>query len=352
MNKYNIIRELGKGFYGTTYEIEYLNKRFALKKQKILESDVKRSLKSKIWRELDFYQWINKLSKTDQIFFMKLYEFKIEEKCEFKQEYTEIKKIEINKNVELKELDKSKYCLNLIVDLKDGVLDNLVLNQEEKQSLLIQIIYSIYLMRKNNWIHHDIHPGNICYKKVDESTKLILNIDGKKYKIPSNGYIFSLIDYGFCSNKKLFKTPRDKKAYQQNYQLNFDLWCFLEEYCFNYYNNNVSLKQNKINNKNFHEKITKYVYKNNIILYEKIKFIMQNSNSKLEVMFKNFEKTGKVHYLFIYDFAQYVAIYDTQLYYSQIGLDYKENQYPNELLEFIKINSHSLNKILLKLIKI
>ena len=65
----------------------------------------------------------------------------------------------------IKLLDKSHTCVELLLDLKDGNITNLRLNDNQKMSLLIQMIYAIYLMRKSKYQHRDIHPANICYKE-------------------------------------------------------------------------------------------------------------------------------------------------------------------------------------------
>jgi hypothetical protein len=338
--KYNIIKQLGKGAYGTTYKVEYNSKYYALKKQKILESDTKKNLNSNIWREIEFYKWINKLNSNDQVFFMKLYEYNIEKVCDLDQE------------VDNKELNRSKICLNLLVDLKDGVLENLTLSKEQNNSLLIQMLYINYLLRKSNWIHNDIHPGNIGYKIVDTNTKLNIKINNKSFKIPTYGYIFSLIDYGLCINKRLLKKSIEKKNYKINYSLNFDLWCFLEEYIFNHYSNINSLKKNNIDIKKMHDIITKYVYVNNKLLYEKIKFIMIHSNKSLESKFKLLETKNKYDYLISYDFSQYVQIYSNNTYYKVLELNYKDNIYNSNLLEYIKINKDKIDILLINLLNL
>ena len=340
MSKYNIIKQLGMGAYGTTYKVEYNNKFYALKKQKILQSDTKKNLKSNIWREIEFYKWINKLSSYDQIFFMKLYEYNIENSCDLEQE------------VDNKQLNRSKICLNLLVDLKDGVLQDLTLSKEQNNSLLIQMLYIIYLLRKSNWIHHDVHPGNIGYKIVDTNIKLNIKINKKTYKIPTYGYIFSLIDYGYCANKRFLKSSIEKKNYKLNYSLNFDLWCFLEEYIFNYYKNINSLKKNNVDIKKLHDKITKYVYTNNKLLYEKIKFIMIHINKSLESKFKLLETRNKYDYLISYDFTQYVQIYSNNTYYKVLELNYKDNMYNSNLLEYIKMNSNKIDILIINLLNL
>ena len=55
-----IIKEIGKGLYGTAYLCDINNKTFVLKIQHILKNDVKKSFNSFLWREIDFYNFINR----------------------------------------------------------------------------------------------------------------------------------------------------------------------------------------------------------------------------------------------------------------------------------------------------
>ncbi len=339
MDKYNIIEEIGKGVYGTTYRVEYNDKIYALKKQKILEKNMKRNLNSNIWRELEFYKWIDKLDKRDRIFFMRLYQHFFEENCKLEQKRN-------FKTKELKELDKSKHCINLVLDLKEGTLDKIHLNETEKKSLLIQILYIIYLLRKDNWMHRDIHPGNIAYTKVSRDTQLEIKINNNKYKINTHGYIFSLIDYGFCLNKKHIKNIKEKKEFEKSFNMNFDLWCFIEDYCLNNYTNGIILRENKINTKNFHKDLIKHIYKDNKLLYEKIKFIMTNNNNLQNKLYFDFEKHKKLNFILTYNFSQYVQIYESELYYDILNINYQENQYSKNVLEFIKIYYDKMDKLI------
>jgi serine/threonine protein kinase len=345
MNKYNIIDEIGKGLYGTTYEVEYNNKRFALKKQKILEKDLKKNLHSSIWREFDFYKWVDKLDKKDQIFFMKLYDNFFEDNCKLNQIRN------IKSTYEFRELDKSKHCINLVLDLKEGTINKINLHLDQKISLLIQILYIIYLLRKDNWMHRDIHPGNIAYTKVDKYTQIEIKINKKKYKINTHGYIFSLIDYGSCINKKHLKNKYEKKEFNKGFNMNFDLWCFIEDYCLNNYENGITLRENKFNTKNFHRNLINHIYKTNKMLYEKIKFIMINSDIMQQNLFLNFEKNNKYDDILLYNFSQYVQIYETEIYYEFLKINIRDNKYPKEILEFIKINYDKLDKLITILIK-
>ena len=343
-NKIIILNTIGKGVYGTTYKVSYNNKLYALKKQKILDSDKKKDLNKSIWREIEFYKWVNKLDKNNQIFFNKLYNFNIIDFCKFNQD-----RIFIDANI--KKLDKSKTCIDFLFDLKDGNIINLNLNYKQRMSLLIQILYSIYLMRKNKWIHRDIHPGNICYKRVDNNSYINIKLD-KTYKIPSYGYIFSLIDMGFIYNYKFIKTKKEKDGFNKNYDFNFDLWCLIEDYCLNGFTDAISIKKNKINIKKFSFKIIKFIYTNNKLLYNKIKFIMINMNEKYNKDFNNLENNKRIDELFIYEFNQFIKIYNNELYYKKLNIKQQDNLFDINILEFIKINKNNMEFMLKELIKL
>ena len=57
--KIKVIKELGTGMYATTYLVELDGKKYALKKQKILEGNRNRSSRSITWREMFFYEYVN-----------------------------------------------------------------------------------------------------------------------------------------------------------------------------------------------------------------------------------------------------------------------------------------------------
>jgi hypothetical protein len=75
LTKIKIVKTLGTGMYATTYLIEYGGKKYALKKQKILEGNRNRNSRSITWREIFFYEYVNKMSPETQKFFCKLYGF-------------------------------------------------------------------------------------------------------------------------------------------------------------------------------------------------------------------------------------------------------------------------------------
>ena len=222
MENIKIINTLGRGLFGTTYTVEKNNKLYAMKRQKILKSYIEFGTKYPMWREFIFFKWISKLSKTDIIFFMQLIDYKFYSNCYFSN------KTEDNTNKLVQKLNKSKHCLDLLFDLKDGTIKHIlnILNAKQCFSLAIQCIYAIYLMASNSFVHTDLHMGNIAYTKVDKKSKIKIQLDGINYLIPTYGYQYAIIDYGLIQNKKFDLKKSEEKKYQKHIKYNRDLNVF------------------------------------------------------------------------------------------------------------------------------
>ena len=82
----------------------------------------------------------------------------------------------------------------------DGTIDELFSNGEmdekEGASALFQVIMSLIIFQKAfNFTHNDLHTNNIMYKKT-EIKYLYYVYENKKYKVPTYGKIFKIIDFG------------------------------------------------------------------------------------------------------------------------------------------------------------
>jgi len=210
MENYSEIKKLGNGVMGVTYKIKANNKFYALKRQKILKSEINKSSKSKIWREIKFANKMNKYPNH----FMKLYKYEIIENCNHIQPISsKIFKPDTKFQKILNSYSDSDYCIELIYDLKDGTLEQIInkLDQNQIYSFIIQLTYAIYLMRSKGYFHTDIHTRNVAYIKCN--LKTYIEIFG--YKVPTYGYIWSLIDYGEVLSEK-FELKKSEKKYFSN----------------------------------------------------------------------------------------------------------------------------------------
>jgi broad specificity phosphatase PhoE len=207
-NKIKIIKSLGKGTNGETFLIELDNQQYALKKQKILESE-----KDMFDDEIKFFEWIKKLNANQKKFFMQLYHYRIDNDCKFDF-------IPIRGNID-KEHIKSNLCFDMILELKQNTLDKIInkLSKQQIISAFIQISFAVFLMQKSEYYHFDSKTDNIAYNKTNNDE---INI-GNFGKIKTFGYQYSLIDYGSVLQKEFKLDEYDKKMLEAQKYFNGDI---------------------------------------------------------------------------------------------------------------------------------
>lgn len=195
---------LGRGMNGTVYLAkDDKNNKFGVKIQQIMPEDVKKSLSSQVWREIEF---ASILGKKYPDHFMKIYDYKIDEKCNHKQSWEgfgfEIKDLPKNQQKYYTKLFASPYCSVKLLSIIDTTLKNVLeswktFHYDEYRDLIIQVIYVIYLMKKEGFFHRDFHPGNIGLVKTKNKY-----IDIFGHKIQTHGYLVQAIDYESNLHKK------------------------------------------------------------------------------------------------------------------------------------------------------
>lgn len=180
MEKYKIIKELGIGRQGEVLEVEKNNKKYAMKIQKYKLESKNRDYSKLIWREIEFLEYMN---KKYPFWFLNMIEYFFDDNCIMKS----------------KEMLENKTCMIKIFELLDGDLSKIfnTLSKEQIYSMIVQVLYGMYLMNKEGYFHLDMKLDNIGYKKINEKYLDILN-----FKIPTFGYKFIIIDYGVIVNKK------------------------------------------------------------------------------------------------------------------------------------------------------
>lgn len=316
MEDIKIIKELGKGLYGTIYKVKKNDKYYALKRQKILKSFIKRGTKYSLWREISFYSWISK--QKNKNFFMRLYDYKFYSNCNLP-------------NITKKnKLNKSKHCLDLLLDLKDGSLKIIIdkLSYKQKISLIIQILYIIRLIRRAGYTHNDLHIGNIGFIKVNRDYKI------KNLNIKSYGYQFSIIDYGMILHNRFELNRKDKKKHKNNLKYDGDLSKF---FIYTLLNIRFAIKESK-------DKLIKYLLTDKYYLYQKIKYIILQIYPTLKNKFKEFENNKKINNILYNQIIQFIAIYDKKFLCKMFNKRYKPNLINDYILEQIKINKYKIEK--------
>jgi len=305
INDVKIIKKLGHGYKGTVYLVKYKNKEYAFKIEKILENLLKQSgnkelfsgvktkentekniSKSLIRRyfpkeytEINFsIKFANKYNNQ----FIKLYNYNIINNCTHKQKINvPLKRLHNNIVNKIKKLRKSKYCFIRLYSLVDTTLDKIKNKLSIKQiySMLIQLSYINYLLKKNNYLYGDMNLYNIGVVKTNKKYIKILN-----KKIPTFGYIFKLIDFGTVSkykNKEYF--------YELTQVISYYLIDYTKLYNKIEYNNNNIIK--KILKLNEYKLLSKYT-NNNELKY--ILFTIIYPEKYQKIIFKN--KFNKIIY--------------------------------------------------------
>jgi len=333
MDNVVILKTLGQGLYGTTYVAKRNNEKYALKRQKILKSYINKGTKYPMWREFKFFSWINKLNNHNQRFFMKLIDYKFYSNCNFSNQTENYPSKLVQK------LNKSNHCLDMMFDLKDGVLNNIINKLSYKQyfSMCIQILYAIYLMNSYQYIHNDLHLNNIAYTKVDNNKLIHLNIDGQIYKLKSFGYHFSIIDYGLILHKSFDLTIKKRKRYDNFVKFNRDFSTF---FIYTLTQTNFAIKKNLK-----HQTILFDSLKSKPELYKRIKFLILSIYPDMLKSYITYEKTGKINRFLLYEVVQFMAIYDKKLLCDTFEKKYYPNTLPNSILEYIKLNMLSYKSL-------
>ena len=81
-----------------------------------------------------------------------------------------------------------------------GTLDELIMQRKLKDDTFIEALLQVVLLLATyqkvfDFTHNDLHTNNIMYVETEEEF-LYYKIDGVCYKVPTNGRIFKLIDFG------------------------------------------------------------------------------------------------------------------------------------------------------------
>ena len=192
------------------------------------------------------------------------------ENCNLEQKYSfDITRFSLKYQSKLKKLSSSPYCIRKVYELVQGDLNKLEGKLSTKQiySLIIQLTYSIKLLHSNNYIHGDIHSGNVGWIKTKNSHKIkILNIE-----IPTFGYQYKLIDYGMTIKKSDIKNRKEQKEFDENFSNELVLLVHLmvDTKIYNFINeNNIQLDFNRD-----YDKFKKTIYFKPISKYSNLKSI-------------------------------------------------------------------------------
>jgi len=113
-----------------------------------------------------------------------------------------------------------KICLYKIYTKMDVILNNVLKNLTHNQiySMLLQVSYSIKLLHSHDYIHGDLHCGNVGAIKTLKRATIKLG----SHTIPTYGYQWKLIDFGLTLHKKDILTKDDKERYKKETDVMYD----------------------------------------------------------------------------------------------------------------------------------
>jgi len=278
------IKKIGKGMHGSIYLVkDKNNKKYALKIEPIFKKDIKYSLSSNVWREIDF---ASTMYKKYPDHFMKLYDYKIDNVCNHEQDTKEFNFDEMSESQKnfYEKLYASKYCSVKLWTLVDMTLDELLqswkkFNKSMFCDLLKQIVYVIYLINKEGYFHHDLHTKNIGLVKTN---KKYINAFGAK--IATNGYFIVILDYGLVLHNKYNLKPWEKKCIEYDN----DLFSIVNTLIFPTVMSNVMLKYENIYDKVNIDDIDKEFLKDLLVNidFDGSKWVNSNVNFFSQILYK------------------------------------------------------------------
>ena len=201
-----IIKKLGSGKYGNVYMVQSAiipNQYYALKIEYMLSTTTLDGIDSKIYRYKEFDR---EVASVYPDIFLQMINYDIKDNCIDERTPKQQK----NKNI-------INSCIRVVYTVIDGMLINehqSKMTNNEFYSMVVQLIYSIYLMYNKGYIHSDVNDKNIGYFKTKEtSMKVICN--NKICNIPLFSKQYIIFDYGNVLHSKFKMSEYENIKYNR-----------------------------------------------------------------------------------------------------------------------------------------
>lgn len=212
LGKYELGKQLGAGVCGATYSATNVSTgtRCAIKIEKVLESDTKSSGMSSIWREQHVYDFASRLSGPERDLFVQQREMAFVTSSH--KHHVEQHKYALSRGrARFAALNESSVALVRVLDLKDGVLSDILPTHSQTRRMVHQISQALGILRKTRLAHLDVHAGNIAFVRQGDH----LN--------------FSLIDYGMAlgDSKEFVLDEHEKRLFATRYDQNDDMFALV-----------------------------------------------------------------------------------------------------------------------------
>ena len=301
-SKYKIIKFLGQGVTGKVYLVSKNNVKYAMKIVYITSHN-----DSFLQTELKFLETIGK-QNPDQ--FTQLIDYEIVDNCN--EVFPDIPEwMPDSQRTYFTKLHSAKICVKKIYSLVDTTLSNInikKLNLNQKYSIIIQILYIVYLFQQGKYNHGDLHSANIGVLYVNKQKTI--NIFGKK--IQTYGIQLQVIDYDgilqydTMSITKNYQqsTDTEKEHFIEHDILDKILICKIMSNDKKYWEfikkNNIKLKgldadMQKIFSQENEMKILNKITDNNIIKFKLFEFLFTTKFQKV-ILGKDFKKQLQIDY--------------------------------------------------------
>ena len=231
----NIGKIIDKGILTTVNECTLHKKKYIVKIEHVTKND-KNTDNNPVKRELDFsLKFGNKYSKH----FMELIDYYYKDDCtlSLRWDLNDPPKPWSKKLInEYKSIINEKICLYKVYSKMDVILNDVLKTLTHKQiySMLLQVSYAMKLLHSHNYIHGDLHSGNVGAIKTLKRATIKLG----SVTIPTYGYHWKLIDFGLTLHKDDIKTKDDKERYNNEIDFTYDEGLFynLVSYIHHSYN--------------------------------------------------------------------------------------------------------------------
>lgn len=222
-NNIKIVNLIKQGSTSSVYKVLHNKKHYALKIWKIFQEDIDNKT-FPLHREIKFYKYIESLTNREQDFFCIPIYFKIVKNCDYNHD-------KIIKDIhELKTslTSEDKFCCFALYDIVDHTFDdfkyeiirngnikNSSISDKHYISLVMQLVYTMYIMKKGGWNHNDLHAANIGFMNTKDST-VTFEINKKKYTVKTYGRKIKLLDFGLAFKDGDEKLEKDRWTLENN----------------------------------------------------------------------------------------------------------------------------------------
>lgn len=210
MTHISIGKIIDKGILSTVNECTLNKKKYIVKIEYVTKED-KINKNSQKQKEVEFSL---KFGNKHKDHFMELIHHYFQNNCtiELRWELNNPPKPWTKKLInEYKSIMNQHICLYKVYTKMDVILNNVLNELTHKQlySMLLQVSYAMNLLHKNNYIHGDLHSGNVGAIKTLKRATIKLG----SVTIPTYGYHWKLIDFGMTLHKDDIKTKFDKERF-------------------------------------------------------------------------------------------------------------------------------------------